>query len=287
MNQFIRLAQAPAIAVVFASVWFSGCATPESGGRATVLSLPYGQFDQTFGSGWRPIFDRREYGKAAALIEDYLRSHHELTVGQQKFLHLHAAMLLALEGRNFRAIKHADQAVCHETAPELGQSWNDMVAATRAFLAHDRASLLAARERLAAAQYPQLKYIDRLCDTFGSSYADMYWWARLCPAVTFPQDASPPHRAAAEKLAKAFGFSATAVTTYPQPSCIWVELRDFAPESAAMGYVIIHSPDGTHITASNQYWLDAAVERFIKSSQESNGHREAPFGLSTSFNLAR
>jgi len=69
MNQFIRLAQAPAIAVVFASVWFSGCATPESGGRASVLSLPYGQFDQTFGSGWRPIFDRREYGKAAALIE--------------------------------------------------------------------------------------------------------------------------------------------------------------------------------------------------------------------------
>jgi len=196
-------------------------------------------------------------------------------------------MLLALEGRNSRAIKHADHAVCHERAPELGQSWNDMVAATRAFLAHDRASLLAARERLVAAQYPQIKYIERLCDTFGSSYAEMYWWARLCPAVTFPQDASPPHRAAAEKLAKAFGFPATAVTTYPQPSCIWVELREFAPGSAAMGYVIIHSPDGTHITASNQYWLDAAVERFIRSSRESNGHREAPFGLSTSFNLAR
>jgi len=42
MNQFVRLAQAPAIAVVFASV-FGGCATPESDGRATVLSLPYGQ----------------------------------------------------------------------------------------------------------------------------------------------------------------------------------------------------------------------------------------------------
>jgi len=173
------------------------------------------------------------------------------------------------------------------TARGIGLSWNDMVAATRAFLAQDRASLLAARERLAAAGYPELKYIDRLCDTFGSSYADMYWWARLCPAVAFPQDASPAHRAAAEKLAKAFSFPATAVTTYPQPSCIWVELRDFAPESAAMGYVIIHSPDGTHITASNQYWLDAAVERFIKSSRQSNGHREAPFGLSTSFNLAR
>src|SRR5437016_13499445 len=129
MHRFIRLAQAPAIAVAFASVLFGGCATPESGGRATALSIPYGQFDQTFGSGWRPLFDRQEYGQTAALIEDYLRSHHELTVGQQKFLHLHATMVLALEERNSRAIKHADQAVCHETAPELGQSWNDMVAA--------------------------------------------------------------------------------------------------------------------------------------------------------------
>ena len=85
----------------------------------------------------------------------------------------------------------------HGTAPELGQSWNDMVAATRAFLAHDRAPLLAARERLLAAQYPQIKYIDRLCDTFGSSYAEMYWWARLCPAVTFPQ--MPPHRIARQR----------------------------------------------------------------------------------------
>src|SRR5205823_13831151 len=119
MNQFIRLARAPAIVVVFASV-FGGCATPESDGRATVLSLPYGQFDQTFGSGWRHIFDRREYGEAAGLIEDYLQRHHELTVGQQKFLHFHAAMLLALEGRNSRAIKHADQAVSLGTATELG-----------------------------------------------------------------------------------------------------------------------------------------------------------------------
>jgi len=117
MNQFIRLAQAPAISGVFASVWLGGCATPGSGCRATVLSLPYGQFDQTFGSGWRPIFDLREYGQAAALIEDYLRSRHELTVGQQRFLHLHAAMLLALEGRNSRAIKHADQAVSDGDEP--------------------------------------------------------------------------------------------------------------------------------------------------------------------------
>src|SRR3989442_7007843 len=139
-----------------------------------------------------------------------------LTVRQRN-----AAMLLALEGRNSRAIEQTDQAVCHETAREIGLSWNDMVAATRAFLAQDRASLLAARERLAAAGYPELKYVGRLCDTFGSFYADMYWWARLCPAVAFPQDASSAHRAAAEKLAKSFSFPAAAVATNPQPSGIW------------------------------------------------------------------
>src|SRR5437016_10738246 len=173
MHRFIRLAEAPALTVVFASVMLGGCATPESGSRAAVLSLAYELFDQTFGSGWRPIFDRREYVQAAALIEDYLRMNHELTVGQQKFLHLHAAMLLALEGRNSRAIEQTDQAVCHETAREIGLSWNDMVAATRAFLAQDRASLLAARERLAAAGYPELTYVGRLCDTIGRLYAAM------------------------------------------------------------------------------------------------------------------
>jgi len=68
---------------------------------------------------------------------------------------------------------------------------------------------------------------------------------------------------------------------------LWLRYaRERRPSNGALP-LIIHSPDGTHITASNQYWLDAAVERFIKSSRESNGHREAPFGLSTSFNLAR
>ncbi len=73
----------------------------------------------------------------------------------------------------------------------------------------------------------------------------------------------------------------------PQPSCVWVEVRDFAPKSSSMGYVIIHSPDGTQITASNPYWMNAAVDRFIKSSRTSHGLLEAPFGLTTSFNLAR
>jgi len=38
MNQFIPLAQAPAIAIVFASVLFGGCATPEGCGGATATA---------------------------------------------------------------------------------------------------------------------------------------------------------------------------------------------------------------------------------------------------------
>ena len=85
-----------------------------------MLALPYLQFDQTFGSGWRSLFDSREYSKAAVLVEDYLRSHHDFTVGEQKFLHFHAAQLLALENKNARAVEHLDQAVCHEKTRELG-----------------------------------------------------------------------------------------------------------------------------------------------------------------------
>ena len=102
-----------------------------------------------------------------------------------------------------------------------------------------------------------------------------------------PGDASPENRAAALKLVKAFGPPFSISDGGQQPSCVWVELRDFAPKSSAMGYIIVHSPDGTQITASNPYWLNAAVDRFIKSSRTSHGLREAPFGLTTSFNLAR
>jgi hypothetical protein len=53
------------------------------------------------------------------------------------------------------------------------------------------------------------------------------------------------------------------------------------------GYVIMHSTDGTLITASDQHWLDAAVERFIKSSRMRNGYREARYGLVTSFDVPK
>lgn len=263
-----------------------GCVMPRGSNCASALSLSYGEFDQTFGSGWRLLFDQHEYGAAGGLIEEYLRIHHELITGQEKFLHLHAGMLFALEGRTARAAQHLSQATAATGLPELWPDWNDYVTATRAFLVHDRIGLEAARDRCAASHSPRLAQVERMVQVFGSSYADWYWWARVCPRVTIPESALPDHRAAAEKLAQAFKASFATSDHGPQPSCVWVEMRDFAPKSSAMGYVIIHSPDGTQITASNPYWLNMAVERFIQSSRVSHGFREAPFGLTTSFNLA-
>jgi hypothetical protein len=286
-GQFARfLSGAVTFTFALGSALLVGCATPRSSEQAAVLALPYEQFDQTFGSGWRTLFDQREYAGAARLIEYYLQSHQELTFGQKKFLHLHAGMMFALEGSTTRAVKHLDQAKTAGVTAGPWPDWNDFISANRAFLMHDRMSLQAARDRLATAHSPRIAPVDRLLQTFGGSYADWYFWARISPKVSVARDTSPQLRAGAEKLAKAFGAEFSVSDDGLQPSCVWVEVRDFAPKSSAMGYVVIHSPDGTHIIASNQYWLDAAVERFIKSSRMKSGVHEAPFGLTTSFNLA-
>src|SRR5215213_11831956 len=61
--------------------------------REALLSLPWKQFDQTQGSGWRVYVNpaRKEYLKAAKLIEDYLERHDELSVRQRAICHYHAA----------------------------------------------------------------------------------------------------------------------------------------------------------------------------------------------------
>ncbi len=67
-----------------------------------MLSLSYGDFDQTYGSGFRVLYDRGQYFEGAVLIGDYLKAHRELTIGQQKFLSQH---------RN--ASRRLESAPCH------------------------------------------------------------------------------------------------------------------------------------------------------------------------------
>jgi hypothetical protein len=279
MHELLRLGTVLGLIAMFAC----GCETPERRYRAAVLSLPYNEFDQAYGDGWRSVFERGEGLAAVALIEDYLKKHGDLSFGQRKFLHLHAAQVLALEDKNSRAVSHLDRAMSHQKSRELWPDWDDFISATKAFLMHDRASLLAARERLAAANAPRLKLADRFIEKFGRSYADVIWWIRVCPSIAIPKDAPARQRDTAAKLAKAFGGSVTTTDANLPGCCVWLELRPFSPNNVANGYVIIHSADGTLITASDPQWLEDAVDRFIKSSRESNGYREAPFGSASNY----
>jgi hypothetical protein len=277
MGNTMRPAAVILLLITIAGALFEGCATQERQERAAMLSLSCGDFDQTYGSGFRVLYDRGQYFEGAVLIGDYLKAHRELTIGQQKFLHFHAAQLYALAGKNTLAVQQLDHAVWRVQTPGLhgpqGVSLNDMAATTKAFLTQDRAALLAAGA-------------SNLVENLGSSYADVLLWHRICPSIGIPQDASKAHRAAAEKLAKAFGFPLTEMQTNAPTRCVWLELRSFHPFEYS-GYVIIHSRDGTVVTASDQGWLDAAVERFIKSSRMRNGYREARYGLVTSFDVPK
>ena len=259
------------------STFVGGCATDENRERKAMLSLRYDDFDQTYGTGFRVFYDRGQYFEGAVLICDYLRAHRELTISQQKFLHFHAAQLYALAGKNTLAVEQLSNALWHQKTPQLhgprGTNLDDMAAILKAFLIQDRAVLVAAGAT-------------NLVQNLGNSYADVLLWHRISPKIEIPEGASKAHQSSAKKLAAAFGFPLTEMQTNTPTGCVLLEMRSFRPFMFS-GYIIMHSTDGTLITASDQYWLDAAVERFIKSSRIRNGYREARYGLVTSFDVPK
>jgi hypothetical protein len=52
------------------------------------------------------------------------------------------------------------------------------------------------------------------------------------------------------------------------------------------GYIIRHLKN-TVIIATDEQWLAAAVKRFIETSRQHDGKREAPVGLATSYDMVR
>jgi hypothetical protein len=68
-----------------------GSLVHQADNRETLLALPYKEFDQTQGSGWRPLVDERhQYREAAELIVEYLQRHPEVKGSQRAVLHFHA-----------------------------------------------------------------------------------------------------------------------------------------------------------------------------------------------------
>src|SRR5688572_28344595 len=77
---------------------------------ATLVALPWKQFDQTLGSGWRIYADRGEHLAAARLIETYLARRSDLTLVQRAVSHFHAGAELARENLYEEALRHLEHA---------------------------------------------------------------------------------------------------------------------------------------------------------------------------------
>jgi hypothetical protein len=137
-----------------------------------LLALPWKQFDQTLGSGWRVYACRREHGAAAELIEAYLARRTDLTPTQRAVSHFHAAAELARENRYQEALRHLEAAEVAPGSRGVPEDWNELVISTRAFLLEDREALLASKRRVEAMRSPAFPhsaegYLEHLGQRYG------------------------------------------------------------------------------------------------------------------------
>ncbi len=111
------------------------------------LTLPYSEFDQTHGKGWRLLTDQNCDLEAAKLIERYI----EKNAASESSLIWHIAQARASAGKYRSAIKYAKRSL---STPEKDAKtkfrWNDYVLGTIAFLEKDKAALIKHRDVLDA-----------------------------------------------------------------------------------------------------------------------------------------
>lgn len=141
--------------------------------RETLLALPWKQFDQTVGAGWRVYAARGEHQQAAELIVAYLDQRADLTVSQRAVSNLHAAAEFARVGLREIALRHLDQADVPPGTKGVPEDWNELVISMRAFLLGDRAALLASKRRVEAMRKPAFpdaadRYLKHLGQRFGA-----------------------------------------------------------------------------------------------------------------------
>jgi len=136
-----------------------------------LLALPWKQFDQTLGSGWRVYACRNDYAGAARLIETYLSRRTDLTPTQRAVSHFHAAAELARDNRYQEALRHLESAEVEPGSRGVPEDWNELVIANRAFLRGDRETLLASKQRVQAMRSPAFPHsAEQLLDYFGERY---------------------------------------------------------------------------------------------------------------------
>lgn len=140
----------------------------------TDLKLPYEKFDQELGGGFRQLDAQRCFKEAGDLLEAWMRANGK----DDESVRWHVAQQRAQQGDYAEAIRYAKGTLDdREDLAKHPLRWNDYVLATIAFLQHDRAALVAHRDRIAeGASYQgnaiNLRLVDALVANFDGSYAD-------------------------------------------------------------------------------------------------------------------
>jgi hypothetical protein len=146
-----------------------------------LLALPWKQFDQTLGSGWRVYACRKDFVGAARLIEKYLAQRTDLTPTQRAVSNFHAAAMLGHANFYEAALRHLESAEVAPGTRGVPEDWNELVIANRAFLRGDRAALLASKQRVAAMHSPAFAQTpDLLLEHFGERFGS--WDEEPTPA---------------------------------------------------------------------------------------------------------
>lgn len=172
--------------VASCSALFFACPIPATAADCTALlqqhlqtdlALPFAEFDQKDGAGWRSLSAAACDAEAAVLIEQYVAAQER----PHPVLAWHRAQMLARAGNAVQAIEVARLTLRPpESEAQAEFQWNAYVDATIAFLQADRASLQLQRERLAVAaakfpvNRPNLVSVDRLQSCFGKPYKEAY-----------------------------------------------------------------------------------------------------------------
>jgi len=113
------------------------------------LALPFKEFDQKQGAGWRTLADAECYLEAAELIKRYIAVQRE----PDRMLYWHQAQSLAFGGRNEEAVRIGK---AHGLRPagdvqRLGYRWNVFALATIAYWEADKAEFLRQKALLTSA----------------------------------------------------------------------------------------------------------------------------------------
>lgn len=167
-----------ALAVVHA--WFPSSAPGQNNTEPPKeLKLPYQEFDQRPGKGWRKFAEQGKFLQAAKLIDRYEKEKKGLEEWQRVNLRFHAGQLYAFADQKDQALARFKKALLSKEPPEAPIRWNAYVHATMAFLEKDRKKLTELRKEIAKGPklqgvVPNLDVVDRLLQYFDEPYSVAY-----------------------------------------------------------------------------------------------------------------